>query len=369
MEKSLLPSKEAEKHPVPENLFKNRLSWALYDVARWRATYFGISVLGLSSYGVYCCTYRVVEGVDFTINCSLFLFEIIAISLAFCYSFKKKRALRKERLSLARELIAQKPGMTTGQWDLVAINMNILLHQKGLWHSAHCFYNGADCHEHFRSQMYIPFMKKKDSEEHDVLVCSAIQVYEKELEAYWDTDCILKTCDDEKLELKLPKEIYKSKFTYFTKPLLSWRILIILAVYFAFGGWPVCVVFFPFYYGARYLEGKSKLRMLSLKHRMTFLKVVSDQEPQDDTQQWERVAKIMNKYLSDKNAEFVKNRCLLDKRVAHDIEFFFNEKDCHWMFDKLTASILSSKNTKFPELIPFARESKMACGCGAEDQV
>ncbi|SCV00094.1 LANO_0F05160g1_1 [Lachancea nothofagi CBS 11611] len=356
-----------EKTPVsrpPAAPTKNTFVYAFSEVAKWPVAYLWLSKTAVCAFAVHRYWAYVNMGGLFSTTCCLFLLlELDILLLVLIRNCTKNRAVKKQQLSLAHEVIAQNPGIDLEKWDSIARAMNDLLYRGRLWHTRQCFFNGANCYEHFRSHMYLPLVKSEGGDaERDPLLHSAARVYEKDLQAYWEAASNLNTSTAEKGEdLKLPKQVYWSKLTFIAKRALSWSNVVYCIYFFFYLGVAGGLSYAAFcYLLAYYGDIPVTMAKLRVEQRLTFMKTVMRQEPQDDTQEWESVTKTINGYFSD-------------QKLWRNREFFFDEKDCHRMFDMITRSILSVKksksNTIFPELIPFARESRTVCGCSVEQQV
>ncbi|SCU86761.1 LAME_0D07558g1_1 [Lachancea meyersii CBS 8951] len=262
---------------------------------------------------------------------------------------KTHNTVRQQRLELCRKVMAEKPGTSLAKWDVIASEMNEFLDKQGLWHSPWFFYDGATLFRRFRMLVYLPLKNGKfDSDAETALLGEAAQTYERSI---FDSDKKDEKNDHARsmpYEKKLPVEIHNSKArwilaAYTTRYLLIGPFLIL--AYGWYFGWYPTTAFGIVCSGIVAASYRDRKDVRSLTSSLKFMKIVHEFEPWENHSRWEEIARIMNAYFSRK-----------------PLDFAFDGGECRQIFEQKLSSIIADRGTRMPELIPYARELKEACG-------
>ncbi|SCV05407.1 LANO_0H06810g1_1 [Lachancea nothofagi CBS 11611] len=340
---------------LPANHFRNRRTWMLHMCARGPLFYAWILTFTILAF-TYFAYWDVLQSHSSFIYGKIVFVELFMCLLPVMFIAKKYSALLKVRSFMAQEVIERKPSARFEDWDIVALHTNAYLHEKGLWPTAFCIFNGEECFEFFRRCLRPQNVSEVLDDEDSRRFQNAFRVYETSLEDYWNSDENFVALANDEYEQKLPRELYRCRFTWnlstLRRNMSSWFMLIPFLVSLRLGTDALlgCLVGAAFslpilFFVMDTIKRNTPSKVLQV---LTFLRMKARLEPENEVEKWDDIARFMNNYL-------------FRERVWQDREYFYDGNDCRERFKSILTSILSVQNLQKrllpPELIPFAKLS------------
>ncbi|SCU86024.1 LANO_0C06458g1_1 [Lachancea nothofagi CBS 11611] len=332
---------ENKKGSIPEHDFRNRLTWTLYNLSKFRffqAWLCCTSLLGLL--GLIGGSHKVLETMW---NASI---QGVGLYLGLM-GMKYREIISKNIETFSCELITEDPGVDDTKWDLIASRTNDSFFEEGTWHTPYCWYNGVHCRQVFRARVL------KSAEKRSLSADQAISTYLQSIDAAWNG------AHGEELKklivnsgLPLPKENYLSKCTwrarYWIKDTenLGMFFLFTISLMPYTYSWmlysAIPIGFFCFFMSSR----DKKRDAFEIQAGLTFLKAIVCCRPKSDPDIWDSIASYMNQYL-------------FETGYWRTNEYFFDGKDCAKFFKgaRFFITKLDVFATEFVELKKYIEEA------------
>ncbi|CEP63646.1 uncharacterized protein LALA0_S08e07382g [Lachancea lanzarotensis] len=354
---------------LPDSKIKSQVAWLTKEL--WTSRAFRIAGSVFASLVLVETVVLHVKSVKpslvlIAIASTLAAFVLFLIAAAVIFGFMREIVAKKQRYELCRLVMFHQPGLTSSNWDVIAVSMNAFLKREGHWHTATCFESGLALFYSYRQRVYLPLKKGNFDNDADVaLLSDAAASYEKSFRVPQIPNEKTEASSAALKEQELPVEVYRSK--------TSWA-LAFLAKQFLFG------CFFALIYSFSY-RGYAKLMGVAIElapvpiHLFTrgkglsvtqvgqFLKTVEDLEPWEDNSKWGDVAKALNQFLGS------------NKNTYLSAGLFYDGDDCRRIFESNLSSITSSRIQNIPEVVSLvtgkqympefvtlATELQAACG-------
>ncbi|CAD6640748.1 XXYS1_4_G0023650.mRNA.1.CDS.1 [Saccharomyces cerevisiae] len=354
---------ESQKTVLPQDLFRSSFTWFCYEMSKslafriWMLLWLPLSVWWkLSNNWIY------------PLIVSLLVLFWGPFFVLVIHALFRKGFLSKQLTQFCKEITKNTPSLDTHDWEVVAANLNSYLYENKAWNTKYFFFNATDCEEMFRKTVLEPFSLKKDEaakvksfKDSVPYIEEALQVYATGFDKQWKLFNTEKSWSPVGLEdVQLPKDIHRSKLTWFLKRIFTiyslrlWLVFlncICVSQHF-------CLLLRTLYLGwilFMSVQGFQNMRMfvlsVKMEHKMQFLSTIIN-EQENGANGWDEIARKMNRYL-------------FEKKAWKNEEFFFDGIDCEWFFSHFFYRVLSAKKSMWPlplnvELWPYIKEAQLS---------
>ncbi|SCW02644.1 LAFE_0F11166g1_1 [Lachancea fermentati] len=358
---------EAGGVTLPRDVFRNRFTYVFYMMKNYMllmplvvVVQTVLSELTLSKSNIY-------------FYWGEYLLYFVFIQILFYWCGKKLRSVFQSEANathFSQTVQSISPECSIEKWDVVAAKMNAFLYESGALKSPYYFYDGSVCFANFRYHFVLPYYNPDTT---NTSACEdAVKSYQESLDEIWREYHDVVATPAENMNVMLPRDQFRCKFTYFCKEsrtLVALGLFLIvidaaLHVFLYYTGsrldflkysWFVDLEVLGFLCFSPWLHRSFKDCKMTICNRMAFLKAFMRHRNENALQRWDHIAEDMNEALST---------CTENPSPY----FFYDGAACNAYFKRIFS--LEPKKASFlsrfkrptgsvnPELEPYVQEVK-----------
>ncbi|CAR25453.1 ZYRO0A00220p [Zygosaccharomyces rouxii] len=346
--------KESQRPVLPQDLFRNELTWMFYEMCKHRFPWV-VSCLCLVAGWV-------VAQMNFTYK-NMLVSDMTAGALFGCalvWPFVRVRYLKfyPNTTELVQQVLESNPEVDIEKWAEIANRLNIYFYQEHLWSTPHFFFNNQHVQLVFKDNVLRPYLEGKLDDITDMDKIQSANCYLQSLNEKFEL--LLKVnLPEPVLNSELPRGTHRNKFSFYAAYLFVGfmvcyyqaltLLMIVMAFILNFFLLLINAILFQYLTLRIYQDSYCTLYpQMDIIRAMNFLAIIIKVSPGKEPVKWDQIARYMNQYLAEENN-------------GHSTNIFLDGKHClncyKTCFEPLSTNNGPSKYCDLKEIVEGTQPS------------